>query len=413
MFPADNTGTSFLLLFPPHSQDGLPVTIQLKISARVATVVTIEFLYNNTTTTHNIASPGGLIRFNDHLDHITATDGVENKGALLTADHPITLAVYKVSDCCEGEAYTPLPTQQLGKDYVIANMPPHSHRKGFVSFAALEDNTVLHFVFHLTGSTFPSGIVLKRLQVYTINSDEDFTGTRVTSDKPFGVVSGQRCSGIAGIANYCNHMTEYLYPVCLWGTEFIAPTMLPSAGGYLLVVTTGVRTTVTTHDNSAPVTVEIDRFAHINVHLHFGLTISSSHPILVVMFAALDAPTKDGYPLMVQVPPRSMHTNTVSFNAGNAFTMADQITLIARTQDIHTLLLDGFAIHPANDAHHLQFNSVDYTLIIMYIGSSVHTINSTSTDARFSVFVYGVDTNTRTYASYAYPIAATHDQCTA
>ena len=79
-----------------------------------------------------------------------------------------------------------------------------------------------------------------------IKSNSDFTGAHVTSDKPIGMVSGNRKIPVpAKPAGSADHLTEMMMPVDTWGKSFLtSSTPDRSRGDIFRIVASEDDTTV-------------------------------------------------------------------------------------------------------------------------------------------------------------------------
>ena len=69
-----------------------------------------------------------------------------------------------------------------------------------------------------------------------LQTDEDLTGTTVTSDRPVAVYSGDVCANIKGKS--CDHLAEQLSPVHALGQSFvIVPYSVNETRGSLVQIT--------------------------------------------------------------------------------------------------------------------------------------------------------------------------------
>ena len=150
-----------------------------------------------------------------------------------------TVSLYAIDgNGSNSELSNVLPTQALGKEYIIQTYPtPQGVWWGNCSFAIVttEDSTTVQIT--LNGSTNAgnqAGETIYKLiptagTCYHINSDynTDLSGTRIISNKRIAVFQGNHESNVP-IGNFYstsgNHqMVEQAIPVTKWGRHFIVP----------------------------------------------------------------------------------------------------------------------------------------------------------------------------------------------
>ena len=68
---------------------------------------------------------------------------------------------------------------------------------------------------------------LHTLQTLLISSEDDMTGTKITSNKPLTVISGHQCATVPSTGTGCEPLTVQVPPTFTWGTEFL---LSPFAG---------------------------------------------------------------------------------------------------------------------------------------------------------------------------------------
>ncbi|KAJ8310861.1 hypothetical protein KUTeg_012726 [Tegillarca granosa] len=158
---------------------------------------------------------------------------MEAKGILVTSDQEIV--VYGVNkDRYSNDAYVSLPTDVLGTDYFAVCWYPQT-RQCQILIAATQDNTTVAITLGpgmqarrnpvtWQGTNYYKDdtitVTMDRLDTFQItNEDEDLTGSRITSDKPISVFSGNQKTIISS-GTSSDHLVEQLTPVNTWGKRF-------------------------------------------------------------------------------------------------------------------------------------------------------------------------------------------------
>lgn len=141
-----------------------------------------------------------------------------------SADVVITALNYKAMGADTSVVY---PTSEWGTEYYIFT-PNSRNNKEFSITNGKHSNTVkvstrgtftYKNVFYKKGSTLL--LNLRPYESVLFESTLDFTGTRVSSERPVAVFTGHTCYLFWYI--FCNHMYEQLLPVSKWGSTFVVP----------------------------------------------------------------------------------------------------------------------------------------------------------------------------------------------
>ncbi|XP_033757838.1 IgGFc-binding protein-like [Pecten maximus] len=136
--------------------------------------------------------------------------GKSSKGVILTSNTAVSVIAFNTYLYSSSSMYLALPIEALGVSYIVGTYKPNTI--GFLdlgqSFAvgAPYDNTVVNITLSTSAVTVPGQyhrdgktitVVLDKLDTFYIEtntSDGDLTGTRIVSDKPVAVVSGNHCT---------------------------------------------------------------------------------------------------------------------------------------------------------------------------------------------------------------------------
>jgi gliding motility-associated-like protein len=260
------------------------------------------------------------------------------------------------------------PTNSIGKDYVVTSWSNPSWNNGYPEFliAATENATTIDITptaatvgGHAAGVTY--SISLDSGQVYQLQcSSGDLTGTRVvgTNNKNFGLFGGHVCANV-GNCGYCDHLFEQLYPVQSWGNEFITvPYMTRDYDIFrVLASQNGTQFQI---NGGATTTLNAGQYSEFSLNAVSRIT--SNLPVSVMQYstgtdcdANLDA---FGDPFMITLSPTTQSINKVTFNAfaNSSPTFTYYLNLIAKTNDLSTVTLDGvgiggtFSVVPQNPA---------------------------------------------------------------
>ncbi|XP_030069242.1 IgGFc-binding protein [Microcaecilia unicolor] len=156
--------------------------------------------------------------------------GLFSRSVIISANEDISLLSMN-NESASADIAVVYPVNQLGTQYYIltpAEGPPES----FTEFVIVAYKNPTRVTVFLTGAvnfqnqTYTSGsqliINLEPHHAVQLLSKDDLSGTRVVSNQPVAVLSGNTC---ASKNTFCNHVYEQLLPVLNWSTTFIVPPL--------------------------------------------------------------------------------------------------------------------------------------------------------------------------------------------
>ena len=157
-------------------------------------------------------------------------------------------------------------------------------------------------------------------QTLYIASENDLTGSRVTSNKPISFISGHECGNIPEGINYCDQLVEQIPPTATWGKTFILRTIAGrTAYDIIKVLASQDNTDVTVSCTNIPLqtfSIEKGESKNVNVSSNNSCFFSSTRPVLIVQFSV--ASNIDGVfqgdPLMVVIPPIEQYQSSYSIS---------------------------------------------------------------------------------------------------
>ncbi|KAM3923108.1 IgGFc-binding protein-like [Leptodactylus fuscus] len=141
-----------------------------------------------------------------------------------------------------GDVALMYPVDQCGNDHYIVT-PFTGPSEHFTEFSVLAQDIPTTVTVHLGGPTQFNGknykkgdtmsVNLEPHQLIQIQSIDDLSGTRVSSQIPVNVVSGHSCAPSNG---GCSHVYEQIQPIQRWGRSHLVPSLpyqLTSDIGYV------------------------------------------------------------------------------------------------------------------------------------------------------------------------------------
>ncbi|OWF50478.1 IgGFc-binding protein [Mizuhopecten yessoensis] len=260
----------------------------------LATHANIEVITRYNATSQPVSGPAKYIEIDANMT--MRENGKTSKGLILTSDTLMSVTAFNSLAGGTADGYLALPMESLGVFYIVGTFRPNTKSYSIygTSFAvgAPYDNTLINITLSTSGVTVPGQyhkvgdkitVILDKLDTFyieTTTSYQDLTGTRIVSDKPVAVVSGNVCSNREG----CNHLIEYLPPVSKWGSRFIVPPFMRSTSGIIRIVSSVNNTSVVVASKTSIKTYTISTFINIDTDPTQPYRISSERPVLVLLF---------------------------------------------------------------------------------------------------------------------------------
>lgn len=314
----------------------------------------------------------GVLVVDTGLTRIPQPNMVESGKALaISATAPVQVFANNFNNNTV-DAFTALPIQLLGKEYRTIGYATSSQAQ--IGVYAVEDDTQVTI-----GGGAP--ITLDRGQSFLRVSNGDMTGTRIVSDKPVAVNTGDACINTG--AGACDHVEEMLFPVPAWASDFFVPT-IPQAQAFRVVAAT---------DNT---TVRVDgvQVATLMAGQFFqgadgGKRVQTSAPAQVYI-VALGQSDGNGDPAFILLPGVQNAIEATTFSALSADNVNTLIVSMP-TAAVASLRLDGAAVQPT----WTPYASGGYSHAQLMITAGAHRLTA---DEPFIPVVWGE----KSFESYGY-----------
>ena len=322
--------------------------------------------------------------------------GLHNKTVVVRSTDKIAVNVM-LNEGSSGDGFSALPSRQLGSNYYVLSYSP-GYYPSFISVSAVSSEATAVEIKTKSGET--QSFVLQQYETYHLSSEEDFSGSRITSNHPVTVVAGTECSGVGG--GGCDALVEAMPPVGMWGTEVVMAPFRGKDNGYIYRVLGTSQTTDVTISNVGTVTLTDGDWYQGTVTDNTMVTIKADYPILVMQFINGDG---SGYhssdPSVILAPSRNMYTdNSITFSLLNVRTSS------YNTYSIHVITecskVDGFKYDDLSMGNWERLSSTDGKMCAVrgsVAADASHTVSHEDANAYFTVAVYGLSV----YSSYAYP----------
>ncbi len=346
---ATNKGRDFWIA----AQDYAAPIMLLRILSDTVTPVSITGP-GLTSNLPSVGPPGATVSLPPLLT-VNSNQVVENKAIHITSNADVVVFFEAVAGNSRSE-YVAIPTSELGTEYFAA---AYQARSGFYSeflVVASQNNTTVTIVprcASIGGSPagVPIQVLLSQGQTYQYRcaNPGDVTGSRITSDKPVGVIAGSDCANLPGApSNACaaqiperDSISEMMLPVAtLYGTEFYSVPLPQTTGSDIVrVLAARNNTTVTATQGATQMTFTLNQ-GEFREFLNAPATrYTSAQPFSVIQYASGSTP---GDSLEIQTIPVSAFNNqSFRFWVEGEGTTHKYAIVIAPNAAVSSITLDG------------------------------------------------------------------------
>ena len=173
-----------------------------------------------------------------------------------------------------------------------------------------------------------STITLNSMETYQIESDNDLTGTRITSSKPLSVFSGSDCASVTQGTLYCDYLVEQVPPTVTWGSKFLVASLEGRSSGERIRVLSARAASVAVNCNTNVSVSQFQlqgggSFREFEIPINSFCSIESTSPVLVAQYAY--SIRSEGVGVMI-IPPIEQFTNNY-FVATFTFFVSNYVTV--------------------------------------------------------------------------------------
>ncbi|MEM8711049.1 MAG: IgGFc-binding protein [Planctomycetota bacterium] len=406
----DNEGNEFLCTFLPNAITSVQHQVELHLTGRTATTVTIEYPSDNPTTTLTVpVAPGAIeiVPLPRDAAQAWVPDVVSSNAVRISAPEEIT--AYMVNRFpLSSDAALALPNDALNRTYVLADYEPTSPLGLSVfNVVALFDSTTVTITpaSDLAGGRaagVPFQVTLDEGEAYhgeavTTGALGTITGTVIESDRVVGVTNGAKATNIPMGQNFADQIFEVAQPVQTWGASYLATNLPNRPGGSIYRVLGAEPGTTVLLDGVAQGTVDLGEFLEIGP-LAGDAVIESmgGEPMFVVQYmTSRTSPGASlGDPAMGNVVPPAQFKEDYTFSTVGGSQFAEHfLTIVASAADTATLELDGM---PVGASMFLPIGTSGFSVARLTIPEGTHTTASTGGHG-ITVQGYNLDD------SYLYP----------
>lgn len=348
----------------------------------------------------------------DSAAQLTSSEEIEKLGVHIVADQAV--AVYGLSHRHQTtDTYLAYPIDVLGTTYrAIGYKWLAKDLMSQMAVIATEDDTHVK----ITPSTRTLGgrpanqpftVTLNKGEAYQVipyfdvNKASDLTGSLIESDKPVAVFSGHNCAYVPDVAyKACNILVEQIPPVQSWGRQFYVGTLAGRSASVIRVMAAEDGTEVF-ENNSMVAQLDAGEF-YENPNLNRNTMLTANHPILVAQFSkgfTVPDPTTGradsvGDPMMIMVAPTEQFLSSYRFATPVKGSWQHYINIVAPTESLGSLRLNGEAINPARFQ---KFGISRYSVAQLLIPYGTYSITG---NKPFGLYSYGFGYADKIYDAY-------------
>ena len=337
-------------------------------------------------------------------------------GIALTSDHDVIVQVYNDVHHRSMDGFLALPARALGKEYYVMAYTPWVQSQ--LALVAIEDGTEIDFFtshrFHFIKSTMVEKgvrfrIDLDELEAVQLQCEQcDFTGSRIVSNKPIAVFTGNRCAFVPVGIESCDHLVEQVPPATQWGKTFIATALvgrLQNAVNRFRVIAARYGTEIAIGAKS--VSLKPGQWHDFQLGVNETTLVVSNKPILLAQFSSgFEADNITGDPSMTLVPSLEQRVNTSTFVTYNKTQEQTDVTnfisVHADCDDLEQISLDGRLLTSIPDTVITPVELTNYCVGSIEVSrKGMHTITGNTNTTTFTAILYGF----AYYNSFAHPVA--------
>ena len=257
---------------------------------------------------------------------------------------------------------------------------------------------------------------IKRLQTVYVRSFEDLTGTKIVTDKPVSVFSGHQCGNVPFNADACDHLTEQVPPIALWGKVHYTVPLATRKSCTIKVLAAYDNTNVDFYCNNTRRSFPISEGEHIFRILNYKeyCVIRSSKEVLIVqlshgqVYDYVRGSNAVGDPMMTLIPATIHYSNAFSSTTfrdppQRGYKHYVNIIVLAQYYQPDMIYLISGGVNKSLDTQEwvpLKVNTVieAYATTVTISEGKVEVIHF-NTSALMSIVLYG----SASYTSYGHP----------
>ncbi|MEO8446312.1 MAG: T9SS type A sorting domain-containing protein [bacterium] len=396
LYSQDTKGTDFWFMFNRNDLSS-PQELSIFITSDVNTSGTVDIAGIGFSTPYSVTAGTVTTVIVPNAASLHVSDVIDNIAIHLTALNEVT--VYGLNRVTfTTDAFLALPTDILGTDYYYLNYKDNGngHLMGII---ATQNNTTVTITPTITIGSHPANVpfnlVMQQGESWEILQQtalSELTGTKITSDKPIGVMGVHRCVNVPQGVCCCDHIVEMLFPTNTWGKNFLTSPLATRTQPDTWRILAGTNATVVTINGLPQAAINAGQF--IEVTLGSNSTINSNEPVLVAQYSnsqSVDNVVSD--PFMMLVPPFEQFLAAYTISTPASGFAQNFTNVVAPNSIVGSLALDGV---PIPVILFTPIGASGYSAAKVPLTAGSHNLVGS---LPFGCFVYGFDS----FDSYGYP----------
>ncbi|MEO1696614.1 MAG: hypothetical protein AAFU73_04905 [Planctomycetota bacterium] len=323
---------------------------------------------------------------------VTAADGVQALAVSIEADDDI--CVYGMTRIpFSTDAFAIFPTNTFGTEFfAVGAQGLGAIRNGTqLAVVAAEDDTLVTITPSEDLGSRPAGVpfdvTVNAGEAYQLTSSlGDISGTRVTANKPVGVLAGNRCGQVPVGTSFCDTVLEMLPPVSTWGAATPVVSLASRVGGDTVKVIASEADTLVSVEGPMPSSSTLASGEVLELVLDGNHWITADKPIMVLQFAhGGNFDQRPGDPFSMILPPASQYQSSYVFTTPSTGFASHFVNVVAPSSVAATggVQIDGSTL-AASEFEPIGSSGLSGARIPISDGS--HTLTGT---APVGITVYG------------------------
>lgn len=321
---------------------------------------------------------------------VRSAETPERLGVHITSDNPIS--VYGLNRRFQTtDTYLGLPNEVLGMEYRVMCYLISDGLLSQFAIVATEDNTNVEIIPTVNTTSHqskqPFSVQLRKGDVYQIiarndpYSSCDLTGSYIKANKKISVFSGHQCSYVPSKVIACNHLVEQLPPIPAWGKHFYLGELKPRSQYTFRVLANEDQTKIF---EDAKLIKTLNGGEYYEGLAKGKLQITANKPVLVAQYSqGFRNGDSIGDPMMLLISPTQQFLQQYRFATPVNGSWEHYINVIAPTNAIATMKLNGKPIHPSNFE---PLGISRYSIAYLRIPFGTHLLEG---DLPFGMYSYG------------------------
>ena len=286
----------------------------------------------------------------------------------------------------------------------------------FFTITALANNTVIRIAPSKTISigniNIPYGeehtVTLNYTDTLMVSSNEDLTGSRVTTNKAITFYSGLHCTTVRNVN--CSILTEQIPPYNSWGNTFILHTNISGLRGNMFkIIASDVGANVSINCTTDGTDYEVNNY-NLGFRQHTVLSVShdyctvkSDENILIIQFRDSSPPLMDTF--MTIIPAIDHFRSKYAFEVYSDYEAYVVLSVENIDPSTITLLHNGNPLVLEWESVQINKNTYYFSTLVLYYRSvsSRDSLEFSRSDIKFGAMLYGVSLRENSIDTIALP----------